>query len=201
MESLWLNFQPDHSAGAHGFTRGPGHFLALLAAGVRLSLSLSLSFIFFLSSSQLLSVVTPETRIFFLSFSSSICDAETRRRLLHLSNYFNTRPPIRDRKRYQVLRLLRYDVLDMPFRRLLLPLYRTAFKCTLPHKSRNFSWFRLWTIHVIFAIFSFVGYRWILKLFIFLFLLNYLMTSDRKKHARSSISSRQSLHLFTDRHE
>lgn len=49
MESLWLNFQPDHSAGAHGFTRGPGHFLALLAAGVRVSLSLSLfrSFFFF----------------------------------------------------------------------------------------------------------------------------------------------------------
>lgn len=158
------------------------------------SLSLFRSF-FFLSSSQLLSVVTPETRVFFLSFSSSICDAETRRWFPHLSNYFNTRPPIRDRKRYRVLGLLRYDVLGMPFRRLFvffLPLYRMAFKRTLPHKSRNFSWFRLWTIHVIFAIFSLVGYRWILKLFIFLFLL------------RSSISSRQSSHLFvlfTDRHE
>lgn len=183
----WLNFQPGHSVGAHEFTRGPGHFLALLAAGVRVS-PLSLLPSFSLSSSQFLFWSLLLKRIFFPSFPSSICETGTRRWFPHqvfIDTHTHVRPPNRDRKLYRVLTC--FFVTTYLARRFFLR-FRLCIAWhhlnTLRHAKGEIRRI-LAMISVIFAVSLFLLLsNWISK-FISLFLLKYLMTSSRKKYAKS----------------
>lgn len=111
--------------------QGPGHFLALLAAGVCVSFSLFLS----LHSSP---SYFPKCASFFSPFSSIYNAGNVEAVSAPVRVFINThvRPPNRDRKLHRILTPSRYDVLGTSFGSLLSLLYRvTSFKCALPRKT------------------------------------------------------------------